>query len=358
MAAAHRIDRFLRLLADRGASDFHLTVGRPPMLRVGGVMEKIRYRILHEQDFEELVRPIVPDDRWHEFQRDGDVDFAYEVSDLARFRVNLFRQQRGSGAVLRLVPTKVMTLDELGMPPVIRKVADLTGGLVLVTGPTGSGKSTTLAAILDRINRNRSAHVITLEDPIEFLHTSRRCLIHQREVGRHVTSFADGVLAAMREDPDVILVGELRDRETIAMALSAAEKGIAVLGTLHTASAAKSMDRIVGTFPGSEQDGVRGILAEVLRAVVAQQLLPRLGGGRVAALEVLISSPAVGTMIRDGKTAQIVSAIQTGSRAGMIEMDGSILALYADGQISARTAYDAAIDKDRVRNQLGLADGE
>jgi twitching motility protein PilT len=356
--AGRRIDRFLRLLNDRGASDVHLTVGRPPMLRIAGSMGKVRYRILREADFESLVRPIAPEDRWRDFLASGDADFAYEVPGLARFRVNIFRQQRGSGAVLRLIPSQVMTLEELGLPNVVRRLAELSGGLVLVTGPTGSGKSTTLAAIVDLINATRAAHIITLEDPIEFLHTPKRCLVHQREIGAHAVSFADGIRGAMREDPDVVLVGEMRDRETISMALTAAEKGISVLGTLHTSSAVKTVDRIVSVFPAAEQDGVRSVLAEVLRAVVAQQLLPKIGGGRVAALELLFSSPAIGTMIREGKSHQIASALQTGSRQGMVEMDGSILALYTEGLVTARTAYDAAIDKDRVRGQLGLAEGE
>jgi len=347
--AVQRIDRFLRLLSDRGASDVHLTVGRPPMLRIAGSMEKVRYRILREADFEALVRPIAPEARWRDFLASGDADFAYEVPGLARFRVNIFRQQRGSGAVLRLIPSQVMTIDELGLPPVVRRLAELSGGLVLVTGPTGSGKSTTLAAVVDLINATRAAHIMTLEDPIEFLHTPKRCLVHQREIGTHALSFADGVRGAMREDPDVILVGEMRDRETIAMALTAAEKGIAVLGTLHTSSAVKTVDRIISVFPAAEQDGVRSVLAEVLRAVVAQQLLPKIGGGRVAAFEVLFSSPAIGTMIRDGRSHQIASALQTGGRQGMVEMDASIRRLLEDGRVTSRTAFDAAIEKESFR---------
>jgi twitching motility protein PilT len=294
-AVAPKIDRFLRLMTSRGASDFHLTVGRPPMLRVAGTMEPIRYRSLAEADYVELVRPIVPDNLWEEFSASGDTDLSYEV----------------------------------------RRLAALEGGLALVTGPTGSGKSTTLAAIMNLINETRNYHIITIEDPIEFVHPNKKCLIHQREIGGHATSFAEALKAAGREDPDLILVGEMRDLETISMALSAAEKGTIVFGTLH----------IISVYPASEQEGIRNVLGEALRAVVAQQLIPKIGGGRVAAIEILFSSPAIGNMIREGKTPQITSAIQTGAKEGMIEMDTSIRQLYDDKKITARAALDKAIDK-------------
>src|SRR5512144_120317 len=339
-----KIDRFLRLMNDRGASDFHLTVGRPPMLRASGSMEPIRFRVITEGDFTELVRPIASR-LWDDFTRSGDIDFSYEIPGVARFRVNLFRQQRGSGAVFRIIPTKIMTLEQLGLPEQVRRLADLRGGLVLVTGPTGSGKSTTLAAVINLINETRNYHVITIEDPIEFVHANKKCLIHQREIGAHATSFAEALKAAGREDPDLILVGEMRDLETISMALAAAEKGTIVFGTLHTNNAAKTVDRIISVFPASEQDGVRNVLGETLRAVVAQQLIPRIGGGRVAAIEILFSSPAIGNMIREGKTPQITSAIQTGVKEGMIDMDSSIRRLFDEKKISARAALDKAIDK-------------
>jgi twitching motility protein PilT len=342
---APKIDRFLRLMGSRGASDFHLTVGRPPMLRVNGVIEPIRYRTLLEADYVELVRPIVPDRIWEEFVATGDVDLSYEVPGLARYRVNLFRQQRGSGAVFRVIPTKIMTLEQLGLPEPVRRLAEIHSGLVLVTGPTGSGKSTTLAAILNLVNETRRLHVITIEDPIEFVHPTKKCLMHQREIGAHAMGFAEALRAAGREDPDLILVGEMRDRETIAMALAAAEKGTIVFGTLHTNNAAKTVDRIISVFPAAEQEGARNVLGETLRAVVAQQLIPKTGGGRVAAVEILFCSPAIGNMIREGKTPQITSAIQTGSKEGMIEMDASIRRLYDEGKISARAALDKAIDK-------------
>ncbi len=348
-----KIDRFLKLLNDRGASDFHLTVGRPPMMRASGSIEPIRYRMLTENDFAELLQPVTPPRLWDEYTRTGDIDFSYEIPDLARFRVNLFRQQRGAGAVFRVIPSKIMTIEQLGLPEQVRRIAQMKSGLVLVTGPTGSGKSTTLAAIVDLVNESRSLHIITIEDPIEFVHPNKKCLIHQREIGTHAKSFAEALKAAGREDPDVILVGEMRDLETIQMALSAAERGTLVFGTLHTNNAAKTMDRIISVFPAGEQEGIRNVLGETIRAVVAQQLLPKIGGGRVAALEILFASPAVGNMVREGKTSQITSAIQTGIREGMIDMDSSIQKLFDAGKISAQAAYDKAIDKEQFKDLLG-----
>jgi twitching motility protein PilT len=344
-----KIDRFLRLMNDRGASDFHLTVGRPPMLRASGAMEPIRFRVITETDFTELLKPIAPR-LWDDFIRTGDIDFSYEIPGVARYRVNLFRQQRGSGAVFRVIPSKIMTVSQLGLPEQLKRLAQIQSGLILVTGPTGSGKSTTLAAIIDGINETRNLHIITIEDPIEFVHPNKRCLIHQREIGTHATTFAEALKAAAREDPDLILVGEMRDVETISMALSAAEKGTLVFGTLHTNNAAKTMDRIISVFPAGEQEGIRNVLGETIRAVVAQQLMPKVGGGRVAALEILFSSPAIGNMIREGKTPQITSAIQTGVREGMIDMDSSIRKLLADGKITTRAAYDKAIDKEQFKD--------
>jgi twitching motility protein PilT len=352
-AIAPKIDRFLRLMTSRGASDFHLTVGRPPMLRVSGSMETIRYRTLLEADYVDLLRPIVPERLWEEFTSTGDADLSYEVDGLARFRVNLFRQQRGSGAVFRVIPTNIMTLEQLGMPEPVRRLAAIESGLVLVTGPTGSGKSTTLAAVINLINETRNFHVITIEDPIEFVHPNKRCLVHQREIGTHATSFSEALKSAGREDPDVILVGEMRDLETISMALTAAEKGTIVFGTLHTNNAAKTVDRIISVFPASEQEGIRNVLGDALRAVVAQQLIPKIGGGRVAAVEILFCSPAIGNMIREGKTPQITSAIQTGQKDGMIDMDGSIRRLYEEKKISLQAALDKAIDRTSFKDLAG-----
>jgi twitching motility protein PilT len=243
-----------------------------------------------------------------------------------------------------------MTIEQLGLPEQVRRLAAMRSGLVLVTGPTGSGKSTTLAAIIDLINETRSLHVITIEDPIEFVHPNKKCLIHQREIGTHAKSFAEALRAAGREDPDLILVGEMRDLDTISMALSAAERGTLVFGTLHTNNAAKTMDRIISVFPAPEQEGIRNVLGETIRAVLAQQLLPQVGGGRVAALEILFSSPAIGNMIREGKTSQVTSAIQTGVREGMVDMDTSIRRLYEAKRITARAAYDKAIDKEQFKD--------
>ena len=322
------------------------------MLRSSGSMEPIRFRVISEADFIEMLKPIMPERLWEDYVRAGDVDFSHELTGVARYRVNLFRQQRGAGAVFRIIPSKIMSVGQLGLPDAVRKLAKLQSGLVLVTGPTGSGKSTTLAAIIDMINETRSLHIITIEDPIEFVHPNKKCLVHQREIGTHATSFAEALKAAGREDPDLILVGEMRDVETIAMALSAAEKGTLVFGTLHTNNAAKTMERIISVFPAGEQEGIRNVLGETIRAVVAQQLLPKEGGGRVAALEILFASPAVGNMIREGKTGQITSTIQTGAKEGMIDMDSSIRKLFDEKKISARAAYDKAIDKEQFKDLL------
>ena len=344
-----KIDRFLKLMNDRGASDFHMTVGRPPMLRISGGIETIRYRTLTEADFSEMIRPVTPPRLWDEFVKGGDADYSYEIPGVARYRVNLFRQQRGAGAVFRIIPSKIMTIEQLSLPAQVRRIAQIRSGLVLVTGPTGSGKSTTLAAIIDLINETRDLHVITIEDPIEFVHPNKRCVVHQREIGSHAKSFAEALKSAGREDPDIILVGEMRDLETISMALSAAEKGTLVFGTLHTNNAAKTMDRIINVFPAGEQEGIRNVLGETIRAVVAQQLLPKIGGGRVAALEILFGSPALSNIIREGKTPQITSMIQVGVKEGMIDMDSSIRKHFEDGKVSARAAYDKAIDKEAFR---------
>jgi twitching motility protein PilT len=347
-----KIDRFLRLMNDHGASDFHLTVGRPPMLRASGTMETIRYRVISETDFTELLEPVTPQRLWTEFQKSGDIDFSYEIPGMNRYRVNVFRQQRGAGAVFRVIPTKILTIEQLGLPEQVKRVTQMRNGLVLVTGPTGSGKSTTLAAIIDAINEARALHVITIEDPIEFVHPNKKCLIHQREIGTHAKSFAEALKAAGREDPDIILVGEMRDLETIQMALSAAERGTLVFATLHTNNAAKTMDRIISVFPAGEQEGIRNVLGDTIRAVVAQQLLPKTEGGRIAALEILFASPAIGNMIREGKTSQVTSAIQTGMKDGMIDMDTSIKRLFEEGKVSARAAYDKAIDKELFKDAL------
>jgi twitching motility protein PilT len=356
MSSRAKIDRFLRLTNDRGASDLHLSVGRPPMLRVSGEMEQVRYHVLRDSDFVELLEPITPPAHWQAFESGGDADFSFEVPGVSRCRVNLFRQERGAGAVFRLIPSTILTLEQLGLPASIERIVNIERGLVLVTGPTGSGKSTTLAAVIDEINRRRSIHIITIEDPIEFVHANKKSLIHHREVGVHARTFAEALRAAGREDPDLILVGELRDLETISMALDAAERGTIVFATLHTNNAAKTVDRVISVFPANEQERVRNVLGDSLRAVVAQQLLPKVGGGRVAAVEILFGSPALAGMIREGKTHQITSFVQTGSREGMIAMDSSLEKLVAAGLVTPRAAYEKAVDKEAFAKLEGMAD--
>lgn len=341
----NRIDFFLRMMMDRGASDLHLHVGNSPIFRQSGTMQPMRYRPLREPDWERLMRPITPDVVWKEFQRGGDGDFAYQIEGLARFRVNLMRQHRGAGAVFRVIPSNIMTLEQLGIPPQVARFAELNSGLVLVTGPTGSGKSTTLAAIIDLINRRKPFHIITIEDPIEFVHPPRRSLVHQREIGVHARSFPEALSAAVREDPDLILVGEMRDRVTMTLALEAAEKGMLVFGTLHTNSAAKTVDRVINAFPSAEQEQIRTILAASLRGVVSQQLCKKVGGGRVAAVEILFSSRAMSNLIREGKTHHIPSLMQTGTKDGMMSMDTSLMDLLNDGTITREDALEKAIDK-------------
>ncbi|MES2637910.1 MAG: type IV pilus twitching motility protein PilT [Myxococcota bacterium] len=348
----NRIDRFLKLMNDRGASDLHLSVGRPPIFRLSGRMEPIRYRVLDDRDFESFLKPISPPHIWESFVAEGDADYAYEVPGLARFRVNMFRQQRGMGAVFRIIPTKLMTVEQLGLPASVKKLMTLDGGLVLVTGPTGSGKSTTLSAIIHEMNNTRALHMVTIEDPIEFVHANKKSLVSQREIGPHSKSFTAALRAAVREDPDCILVGEMRDLETIEMALKAAETGLLVFGTLHTNSASKTIDRIINVFPTDQQEGVRGILAGVLKGVLAQQLLRRKGGGRVAALEILFGTPALSALIREGKTHQIAGMLSQGKALGMIAMDDSLKALVEKDAIEPHAALEKALDKDEMRKWL------
>ncbi|HMA17486.1 MAG TPA: type IV pilus twitching motility protein PilT [Thermoanaerobaculia bacterium] len=348
----NRIDRFLSVLPKRNGSDLHLSVGSPPILRIDGDLERIRYRTLTEGDFYNLVGPIAPPRIWTQYSESGDIDFAYQMGSDARFRVNLFRQERGSAAVFRLIPARVPTVEELNLPRAVAELASEGRGLVLVTGPTGSGKSTTLAAILDRVNRRYSRHVVTIEDPIEFVHANDRSIFTQREIGPDVPSFAEGVKAAIREDPDCLLVGEMRDLETMRMALTAAETGLLVFATLHTNSAAKAVDRIIDAFPASEQEQIRIVLAESLRAVVAQQLLKKTGGGRIPTFEVLLGSSALSNAIREGKTAQINNQIATGRSRGMISMDQSLLELVRAGHITGEMALERAFDRETFRSTL------
>jgi twitching motility protein PilT len=347
-----RIDRFLSILPARNGSDLHLAVGSPPILRLDGELERSRYRELTDADYENLVRPITPPRLWEVFAQTGDADFAYQMGSDARFRVNLFRQERGAAAVFRLIPSRIPTTEELDLPASIAALYAAERGLVLVTGPTGSGKSTTLAAILDRINKRLPYHVVTIEDPIEFVHTNDRAIFTQRELGVDVPSFAEGVKAAIREDPDCLLVGEMRDLETMRMALAAAETGLLVFATLHTNSAAKAVDRIIDAFPASDQEQIRTVLASVLRAVVAQQLLRRREKGRAAAFEVLIGSTALSNAVREGKTGLINNQIQTGRAKGMIAMDQSLSDLVRSGAVSPNEALERAFDKESFKAMI------
>jgi twitching motility protein PilT len=345
-----RIDQFLKLLVKYGGSDLHLSCGGPPVMRIHGHLQRVQYADLSEKEMKVLLDEILLEHQRESYAATHDLDFAYEIPEVARFRGNCFYQHRGPAAVFRVIPSRVLSADEISLPDAIRRFTDLNKGLVLVTGPTGSGKSTTLAAMIDLINSTRPEHILTIEDPIEFVHQSKKALVNQREVGPHTNSFASALKAALREDPDVILIGEMRDRETISLALTAAETGHLVFGTLHTNSAHKTVDRIIDTFPGDLQEQVRAMLSESLRGVVAQQLLRKKDGkGRVAAHEILVGTPAVSNMIREGKTFQIPSLIQTGKKDGMILMDQSITTLLMAGVVDNDEAYAKALDKNAFK---------
>lgn len=351
-----QIDQFLKLLVQQKGSDLHLSCGSPPVMRVHGHLQRIKFRDLTPQDMKALVPEIMDDEQRVLLEEDQDIDFAYEIPDVARFRGNAFFQHRGMGAVFRVIPSTVLSADELSLPEAIRNFTKLSKGLVLVTGPTGSGKSTTLAAMIDLINATRGEHIITIEDPIEFVHVNKESLVNQREVGKHTNSFAAALKAALREDPDVILVGEMRDRETVSLGLTAAETGHLVFGTLHTNSAHKTVDRIIDIFPADQQEQVRAMLSESLRGVVAQQLLRKKGGdGRVAAHEILVGTPAVGNLIRERKTFQIPSIIQTGKKDGMVQMDQSIMSFLNSGIVDADEAFVKAHEKSLFKQYVDKA---
>lgn len=343
-----KIDAFFKLMGDVGASDLHMVSGSQPILRVRGDMERVKYRVLDDDELTQMLYEIAPDDKIKLFEETGDIDFAYEIPGLARYRANFFRQLRGVGAVFRLIPSTILTAEQLGLPPVTTQLAMLQKGLVLVTGPTGSGKSTTLAAIVDYANKHRKDHIITVEDPVEFVHQSQGCSVNHREVGRHTRSFAAALRAALREDPDIILVGEMRDLETIQLAIEAAATGHLVFGTLHTQSASKTVDRIIDVFPANQQEQIRATLSESLKAVVAQTLFKRVDvKGRCAALEILVCTPACANLIRENKTFQIPSVIQTGRKYGMQTLDNTIEELLKKGWISPDEAYSKCIDKSK-----------
>ena len=333
------INALLTYAKEEGASDLHISAGLPPMLRLRGAMVRLELEPLTRKDARDAIYAILTEQRRQAFEERLDLDFGFEIEGVSRFRANVFMQQRGPGAVFRLVPNKVKTLDDLAMPQVLKDLSMKEKGLVVVTGPTGSGKSTTLAAMVDHVNERKTAHIITIEDPIEFVHDPKGCLINQREVGPHTVSFAAALRAALREDPDIILVGELRDLETTSLAITAAETGHLVFATLHTNSAHKTVDRIIDIFPGDQQSQVRTMLSESLEAVIAQTLMPTMDGkGRVAALEVLIGVPALRNLIREDKTAQIPSVIQTGSQYGMQTLEQSLRELVDRRQITREEA--------------------
>jgi twitching motility protein PilT len=336
------ITELLAFSAKNGASDLHLSAGLPPMIRVDGEVRRINLPAMEHKDVHRLVYDIMNDKQRRDYEEFWETDFSFEIPGVSRFRVNAFNQNRGAGAVFRTIPSKVLTMEDLGMGKVFKDISEYPRGIVLVTGPTGSGKSTTLAAMIDYINSNRFDHILTVEDPIEFVHQSKKCLINQREVHRDTRGFNEALRSALREDPDVILVGEMRDLETIRLALTAAETGHLVFGTLHTTSAAKTIDRVVDVFPAEEKEMVRAMLSESLQAVISQTLLKKNGGGRVAAHEIMIGTPAIRNLIRENKVAQMYSAIQTGAGIGMQTLDQCLKNLVVKGVISPAVAKSAA----------------
>jgi twitching motility protein PilT len=348
-----QIDAFFKLMNEHGASDLHLVAGQQPVLRINGDLERVKYQPLDNDGLKFMLYEIAPEDKVKLFEEAGDVDFAYEIPGLARYRANFFQQSNGIGAVFREIPSTILTCDQLSLPQVIKRLATLPRGLVLVTGPTGSGKSTTLAAIVHEANMIRKDHILTIEDPIEFVHKSEKAIINHREVGNHTRSFAAALRGALREDPDIIMVGEMRDLETISRAIEASATGHLVFATLHTTSAAKTVDRVIEVFPVHQQEQIRNTLADGLRAVIAQTLFKRADRkGRVAALEIMIATPAVRNLIREGKTFQIPSMLQTGKKYGMQLLDDAIMELLKRKIISPDDAYSKANEKNRFMPHL------
>ena len=336
------ISELLAFSAKQGASDLHLSAGLPPMIRVDGDMRRINLPAMEHKDVHSLIYEIMNDKQRRDYEEFLETDFSFEVPGVARFRVNAFNQNRGAAGVFRTIPSTVLTLEDLGFGQIFRDISLLPRGLVLVTGPTGSGKSTTLAAMVDYVNDHRYDHILTIEDPIEFVHQSKKCLVNQREVHKDTHGFSEALRSALREDPDIILVGEMRDLETIRLALTAAETGHLVFGTLHTTSAAKTIDRVVDVFPAAEKAMVRSMLSESLRAVISQSLLKKVGGGRVAANEIMIGTPAIRNLIREDKVAQMYSAIQTGAGHGMITMDQCLKTMVQQRVITPEAAREKA----------------
>jgi twitching motility protein PilT len=353
-----KIDAFFNLMFEQKASDLHMTAGNPPMLRINGEMQRVDYPALENDVLKTMLYEIAPDYKIKQFEESGDVDFGYEIPSVSRFRVNFFNEKNGVGAVFRQIPSRVLSFEdfekfESPLPSVLKKFCMLHRGLVVVTGPTGSGKSTTLAAMVDYCNRNRKDHIITLEDPIEFVHESKNCLVNHREVGVHTKSFATGLRGALREDPDIILVGEMRDLETIELAITAAATGHLVFGTLHTQSASKTVDRIIDVFPEGQQNKIRQTLSEALKGVVAQTLFKRTDKkGRIAGFEILVFNTAIANLVREGKTHQIAGMIQVGKKTGNQPMDDHIMEHVRMKRISPEDAYDKSTDKKKFRGLL------
>jgi twitching motility protein PilT len=354
-----KLDAFFKLMVEQGASDLHLTSGSQPILRVGGELQRIRYQTLENDELKKMLYEITTEQKVKEFEETGDIDFAYEIPGLSRYRANFFVQTNGVAAVFRQIPDTILNTEQLDLPKVLNKLPMLPKGLVLVTGPTGSGKSTTLAALIDYANTQRKDHILTIEDPVEFVHKSKNCVVNHREVGSHTKSFAAALRAALREDPDIILVGEMRDLETISLACEAASTGHLVFGTVHTQSAAKTVDRIIDVFPHEQQEQIRATLADSLQAVVSQTLFKRRDSkGRCAALEILIVTPAVRNLIRDNKTFQIPTVLQTGKKYGMQSLDDAIMDLPNKRRINPEDAYLHCLDKERFRQFIGYASDE
>ena len=343
------IAELLTFSVKNGASDLHLSAGLPPMIRVDGDMRKVNVPALDHKTVHGLVYDIMNDKQRKDYEEFLETDFSFEIPDLARFRVNAFNHNRGAGAVFRTIPSDILSLEDLGTPQIFKDISDTPRGLVLVTGPTGSGKSTTLAAMIDYINSLQYAHILTIEDPIEFVHQSKKCLLNQREVHRDTLGFNEALRSALREDPDIILVGEMRDLETIRLALTAAETGHLVFGTLHTTSAAKTIDRVIDVFPAAEKTMVRSMLSESLRAVIAQTLMKKVGGGRIAAWEIMIGTPAIRNLIREDKVAQMYSAIQTGNAMGMTTLDQYLQDILSKGLVTKQDARAKAVNKETFR---------
>ena len=348
-----RIDALFNMMKEQGASDLHLSAGNPPIFRQHGEMVRLNFKALGHDELKTILFEILSEKQKAHFEETKDLDFAYEVAGLARFRGNVMMQYRGIAAVFRIIPAKILSADELGLPEGVRRMANFKKGLVLVTGPTGSGKSTTLAGMIDLINSTRKEHILTFEDPLEFIHENKLSLMNQRQIGQHTDSFASALRAALREDPDVIMVGEMRDLTTIQLAMSAAETGHLVFGTLHTSTAAKTVDRIIDVFPTDQQEQVRAMLSESLKGVVCQQLLKTADGtGRVAALEIMLGSPAIANLIREGKTFQIPSIIQTAKKDGMQLLDQHLLDLLKTKKVNPEEAYRCAVDKKQFEQYL------